>query len=46
MGLSVPVVVVEIGFVTNSDNRKTLTGDKGQQAIVRALGKGIREGLP
>jgi N-acetylmuramoyl-L-alanine amidase len=45
-GLSVPAVVVEVGFATNSDNRKILTSDKGQQAIVRALGKGIREGLP
>ncbi len=44
-GLSIPAVVVEIGFASNVENRKKITEEKYQQDIARALGKGIRESL-
>lgn len=44
-GVSVPAVVVEIGFAGNPDNFKKLTNDKYQQDIARAIAKGVRESL-
>lgn len=42
-GLSVPGLVVEIGFATNQEERQRLTGDATQRAVARALVKGLRE---
>lgn len=42
-GLTVPGLVVEMGFATNPEERKRLTGEETQRAIARALVKGIRE---
>jgi len=43
--LSVPAVVVEIGFAENPDNRKKLTDATHQQEIARALSRGILDSL-
>ncbi len=42
-GLSLPAVVVEMGFATNAEDRKVLMGDNGQKAIAQALAKSVRE---
>jgi len=42
-GLSLPAVVVELGFGTNPEDKKTLTNAEGRRAIVQALSRGIRE---
>lgn len=44
-GINVPAVVVEIGFLTNKENRKIVTDDKVQQEIAKAISRGIKEGL-
>jgi N-acetylmuramoyl-L-alanine amidase len=44
-GMTVPGVVVEIGFGGNPENRKKLLDEKYQQDIARALSKGIRDSL-
>jgi len=44
-GINVPTVVVEIGFMTNKENRKKVTDDKVQQEIAKAISRGIKEGL-
>ena len=44
-GINVPAVVVEIGFLTNKENRKKITDDKAQQEIAKAISRGIKEGL-
>ena len=41
-GLSVPVLVVELGFATNSDDKKKLASDKTQKEIAKALAKSIK----
>ncbi|MDP2853642.1 MAG: N-acetylmuramoyl-L-alanine amidase [Smithellaceae bacterium] len=41
-GLSVPVLVVELGFATNPDDKKKLASDKTQKEIARALAKSIQ----
>ncbi|MHB8907298.1 MAG: N-acetylmuramoyl-L-alanine amidase family protein [Syntrophales bacterium] len=42
-GVTVPGLIVELGFATNPDERKRLTSEETQRAIARALVKGIRE---
>lgn len=42
-GLTMTAVVLEIGFVTNMDDRKKIMDEKTQQAIAQALSKGIRD---
>ncbi len=44
-GLNVPAVIIEIGFLTNKENRQKLVDEKGQQEIARAIAKGVKEGL-
>ena len=41
-GVSVPVLVVELGFATNSDEKKKLTNGKTQAEIAKALAKSIK----
>ena len=41
-GLSVPVLVVELGFATNSDDKKKLASDETQKEIAKALAKSIK----
>ena len=41
-GLAVPVLVVEIGFITNADGKKKLTSVKTQAEIAGALAKSIQ----
>jgi N-acetylmuramoyl-L-alanine amidase len=41
-GPSVPVLVVELGFATNPDDKKKLASDKTQKEIARALAKSIK----
>lgn len=41
--LTMPAVAVEIGFATNTDDRKNLTDERTQQAIAQALGKSVRD---
>ncbi len=41
-GLSVPVLVVELGFATNPDEKKKLASGKTQTEIARALAKSIK----
>lgn len=41
-GLSVPVLIVELGFITNADGKKKLTSGKTQMEIAGALAKSIR----
>lgn len=40
-GLTVPGVVVEIGFATHPEDRKKLTDDETQRAVARALVEGL-----
>ncbi len=42
-GLSVPVLIVELGFATNPDEKKKLSSVKTQSDIAKALAKSIRE---
>jgi N-acetylmuramoyl-L-alanine amidase len=42
-GLTIPGLVVEIGFATNPDDRKRLTAEETQRAVARALVKGLRD---
>ncbi len=42
-GLSIPAVVVEIGFATNLEERKKIMDETTQSAIVQALSTSIRE---
>ncbi len=44
-GVNVPAVIIEIGFLTNKENRQKLADEKGQQEIARAIARGIKEGL-
>jgi N-acetylmuramoyl-L-alanine amidase len=44
-GLALPAVAVEIGFATNLEDKKIITDEKGQKAVVQALSKSIREFL-
>jgi N-acetylmuramoyl-L-alanine amidase len=44
-GINVPAVVIEIGFLTNKENRKNITDDKVQQEIAKAISRGVKEGL-
>lgn len=41
-GLSVPALVLEVGFATNPEEKKQLLTEETQQATVRALGKALR----
>jgi N-acetylmuramoyl-L-alanine amidase len=41
-GVTIPGLVVELGFATNPEERKRLTGEETQQAIARALVQGLR----
>ncbi|MHB9097098.1 MAG: N-acetylmuramoyl-L-alanine amidase family protein [Syntrophales bacterium] len=41
-GVTVPGLIVELGFATNPEERKRLTAEETQRAIARALVKGIR----
>jgi len=42
-GLSIPAVVVEIGFATNPDDRKKMTDGSTQNSIARALYQSIKD---
>jgi N-acetylmuramoyl-L-alanine amidase len=42
-GLSIPAVVVEIGFATNPEDRKKILDAKTQEAIAHALCQSIRD---
>ncbi len=42
-GLTIPGLVVEVGFATNPEERKQLTGEETQRAVARALVKGLRD---
>jgi N-acetylmuramoyl-L-alanine amidase len=44
-GLALPAVVVEIGFATSREDKKTLTDEKSRRAIAQALSRGIKEFL-
>lgn len=44
-GLTLPAVVVEIGFATNPEDKKIITDEKEQQAVAQALDKSVREFL-
>jgi len=44
-GINVPAVVIEIGFLTNKENRKKVTDEKVQQEIAKAISRGVKEGL-
>lgn len=44
-GLNVPAVIVEIGFMTNKENRKKIEDEKVRMDIARAIARGIREGI-
>lgn len=41
--LSIPAVVLEVGFATNTEDRKKILNEKTQQAVAQALAKGIRD---
>ena len=41
-GLSVPVLTVELGFMTNADEKKKLTSGKTQIEIAKALARSIK----
>ncbi len=41
-GLSVPTLTVEIGFASNSDDRKKILSEKTQKEIAQALAKSIK----
>ena len=42
-GLTIPGLVVEIGFATDPDDRKRLTAEQTQRAVARALVTGLRD---
>jgi N-acetylmuramoyl-L-alanine amidase len=42
-GLTIPGLVVEVGFATNPEERKSLTAEETQRAMARALVKGLRD---
>ena len=42
-GLSIPAVVVEIGFATNPEDRKTIVDAKTQAAVAHALCQSIKD---
>ncbi len=42
-GLTIPGLVVEIGFLTDPDDRKRLTSEQTQKALARALVTGLRD---
>lgn len=42
-GLSIPAVVLEIGFATNLEDKEKIMDEKTQSAIVQALSTSIRE---
>ncbi len=44
-GLSLPAVIVEMGFATNGEDKSVIAGEKGQKAVAQALSKGIRDYL-
>jgi N-acetylmuramoyl-L-alanine amidase len=44
-GINVPAVVIEVGFLTNKENRKKITDDKVQQEIAKAISRGVKEGM-
>ena len=44
-GINVPAVIIEIGFMTNKDNRKKLDDEKSRQGIAQAIARGVREGI-
>jgi N-acetylmuramoyl-L-alanine amidase len=44
-GLTIPAVVVEIGFATRVEDRDKLMNDSTQQAVARAISKGIKDAL-
>ncbi len=43
--LTVPAVVVEMGFASNRENLKKLTNEASQMEIARALSRGLVEGV-
>jgi len=43
--LTVPAVVVEVGFVTNTKDRNKLKNEASRLEVARALARGIKEGL-
>ncbi|MCE5263582.1 MAG: N-acetylmuramoyl-L-alanine amidase [Deltaproteobacteria bacterium] len=44
-GLSIPGLVIEIGFITNSEDRAKLTEPETQRNVARALVKGLQDDL-
>jgi N-acetylmuramoyl-L-alanine amidase len=42
-GVAMPGLIVELGFATNPEERKRLTGEETQRAVARALVKGLRD---
>lgn len=42
-GLTMPGLIVELGFATNPEERKRLTSEETQRAIARALVRGLRD---
>jgi len=42
-GFTIPGLAVEVGFATNPEERKRLTGEETQRAVARALVKGLRD---
>jgi len=42
-GLTIPAVVVELGFATDAGDRDLLLNETTKQAVAKALSKGIRE---
>jgi N-acetylmuramoyl-L-alanine amidase len=42
-GLTIPAVVIELGFATNLQDRKKLVNKKIQKSIAAAIGKSIKE---
>ena len=44
-GLSIPGLVVEIGFITNSEDRNKLNEPETQRNLARALVKGLQDSL-
>lgn len=42
-GLTIPAVIIEIGFSTNPEDRKKILDENVRSAIARALSKSIRE---
>ena len=45
-GLAIPGLVVEIGFMTNPEERKKLSDNETQRAVARALLNGLRAYFP